>query len=280
MPELLNRSPDELLNAMAASFGATWPNPWWPSGNSAYDDCAACVSFYLFGLNSFGNPFYTYVSQIQSWGRDRGVWHDGWEGVQRGDVVAFDWDGDGDPDHTEIVVAVYPRSGTVTTRGTNSGPGDDLHDSKRSVGYILSYIRPPYLQGDEFDMASLDDLNRIVNDAVSRAIAATASATSARTSAIRREGRGRLYYCATPPPGLPHFICIFWDRTTNNILYANVDADGGETQARHWNELYFQTADTVEQAKANAIDPERFQKLIDFALGRDSSFTNQLATPS
>ena len=80
MPELLNRSPEEVLNAMARSWGTTWPNPWWPSGNSGYDDCVACVSYYLFGLNSFGNPYYTYVSQIQNWGRDRGVWHAGSDG--------------------------------------------------------------------------------------------------------------------------------------------------------------------------------------------------------
>ncbi|WP_431218371.1 CHAP domain-containing protein [Leifsonia xyli] len=270
MPELLNRSPDEVLAAMGASFGTTWPNPWWPSGNSAYDDCAACLSYYLFGLNSFGNPYYTYVSQIQNWGRDRGVWHPGSDGVQPGDVLAFDWDGDGDPDHTEIVVAVSPGGSTVTSRGTNSNPGDDLRDRTRSAGYILSYIRPPYLQGDEFDMASLDDLRQIVDDAVR-------NATATRTSAVRREGRGRLYYCATPPPGLPHFIVIFWDRTSNNILYANADADGGERQARNWSELYYQTADTVEQAKASPIEPDRFRKLIDFALGKDSAFVNQLA---
>ncbi|GIT80172.1 hypothetical protein LLS1_18410 [Leifsonia sp. LS1] len=144
MPDLLNRSADDMLAAMAAQFETKWPNPWWPKGISAYDDCAACVSFYLFGLNSLGNPFYSYVSQVQTWGRNLGVWHAGSAGVRRGDVLAFDWDGDGDPDHTEIVVSVSSNGSIVTSRGTNSNPGDDMRDRTRSAGYILSYIRPPY----------------------------------------------------------------------------------------------------------------------------------------
>lgn len=144
MPDLLNRSADDMLAAMAAAFGARWPNVWWPRGTSAYDDCAACVSYYLFGLNSLGNPFYSYVSQIQNWGKSIGAWHAGHAGVQRGDVLAFDWDGDGDPDHTEVVVAVSSGGSIVTSRGTNSNPGDDMRDRSRSASYILSYVRPPY----------------------------------------------------------------------------------------------------------------------------------------
>jgi len=200
MPELLDRSVDDMLAAMSADFGQTWPNRWWPKGNAAYDDCAACVSFFLFGLNSVGNPFYSYVSQIQAWGRARGVWHAGHAGVQRGDVLAFDWDGDGDPDHTEIVVAVSSGGSIVTSRGTNSNPGDDMRDRTRSAGYILSYIRPPYPgtttaggagstdipTGDEFDMASLDDLKKIVDDALNTRL----PATEARD---RRETRYRVW---------------------------------------------------------------------------------------
>lgn len=283
MPDLLPRSMEDMLAAMGAPgvWGRTWPNPWWPNGTSAYDDCAACVSFYLFGLSPTGSPYFTYVSQIQNWGRQAGVYHDGSAGVQRGDVLGFDWNGDGDYDHTEIVVAVSPGGSVVTSRGTNSNPGDDMRDRTRSARYILSYIRPPYQgspgQGDEFDMASLDDLRQIVDAAVSNAIGAIGQSRQNEKTAIRREGRGRLYYCPNPPAGLPHFVVIFWDRTSNNILYANADADGGVTQARNWNELYYQTADTVEQAMSAGIEPDRFRKLIDFALGKDSAFTNQLA---
>lgn len=282
MPDLLNRSLDDMLAAMAAQFGTKWPNPWWPKGISAYDDCAACVSFYLFGLNSLGNPFYSYVSQIQTWGRNLGVWHAGHAGVQRGDVLAFDWDGDGDPDHTEIVVSVSSGGSIVTSRGTNSNPGDDMRDRTRSAGYILSYIRPPYPgttaaangganlipQGDEIDMATIADLRAQLD-------AANAAQTDLIKQLVLREERGRLYYCSKPAAGLPNFIIIFWQRSPGQkaILYIN----DGETQARNAREVYFQTYDTVEQAKAAEIAPGTFSKLVDFAEGRDSSFTNKLA---
>lgn len=286
MPELLDRSADDMLAAMAASFGTQWPNAWWPNGRSSYDDCAACVSYFLFGLNSLGNPFYSYVSQIQSWGRTRGIWHAGHAGVQRGDVLAFDWDGDGDPDHTEIVVAVSSGGAIVTSRGTNSNPGDDMRDRTRSAGYILSYIRPPYPgtttavdggftqipQGDEIDMASIAELQKILD-------AQTTAIVGAVSSAVRREGRFRLFYCPTPPAGLPHFVAIDRDAAPGqNILYANDQStDDGSSQARAWREAYYMTDDTVEQAKANPVDADRFAKLVNFALRKDSAFTNARA---
>jgi hypothetical protein len=96
-------------------------------------------------------------------------------------------------------------------------------------------------------------------------------------SGIRREGRGRLYYCPNPPPELPNYICIFWDRDPadgRNILYGNA----GEQQVRNWNEVYYQTADTVEQALAAPVRSDKFQALVDFAMGKDSAFTNNLAS--
>jgi hypothetical protein len=92
---------------------------------------------------------------------------------------------------------------------------------------------------------------------------------------VLREDRGRLYYCSTPPAGLPQFVCIFWDRAPgqNNILYAN----DGQTQADHWNSLYYQTADTTAQAIKAEVSPAQFQTLVDFATGKDSSFKNKLA---
>lgn len=90
-------------------------------------------------------------------------------------------------------------------------------------------------------------------------------------SLVLREARGRLYYCATPPAGLPNFVCIFWHRNPGdrNILYAN----GGQAQADHWNTLYSQTADTTAQAMAAALSPQQFATLVGLAQGTDSAFT-------
>lgn len=119
-------------------------------------------------------------------------------------------------------------------------------------------------------MASISD--------ISNALAAQLGPIAADIkSAIRREGRGRLYYCSAPPAGLPQFVCIFWERDPKdgaNILYAN----DGETQADHWNTVYSQTADTVAQAKAAELAPGQYASLINLAVGQDSAFTNKLAT--
>lgn len=145
MPDLLDRSLEDMLAAMAAQFGVRWPNPWWPTGNAAYDDCAAAVSFYLFGLNSSGNPRYSYVSQLQNYfdGLGRRSW--GHAGIQRGDVLAFSWTKDPNSfDHTEIALGPVSPAGLITSRGTNSNPGDDMADRTRSASYVVSYSRPAY----------------------------------------------------------------------------------------------------------------------------------------
>ncbi len=145
MPDLLNRSLEDMLAAMAGQFQVRWPNPWWPTGNAAYDDCAACVSYFLFGLNSSRNPFYSYVSQLQNYfaGQGRRTW--GNKGIQRGDVLAFSWTQDANSfDHTEIALGPVSPAGLITSRGTNSNPGDDMRDRTRSAAYVVSYSRPAY----------------------------------------------------------------------------------------------------------------------------------------
>mgnify|MGYP001038523139 CR=1 FL=1 len=101
--------------------------------------------------------------------------------------------------------------------------------------------------------------------------ASNAAQTELIKQMLLREERGRLYYCSQPAAGLPNFIIIFWQRDPGQkaILYLN----DGETQARNAREYYFQTYDTVEQAKAAEIAPGTFSKLVDFAEGRDSSYT-------
>ncbi len=145
MPDLLERSLEDMLAAMASTFGTSWPNPWWPTGNSGYDDCAADVSYFLFGLNSARNPFYSYVSQLQNYfaAQGRRTW--GNAGIQRGDVLAFSWTKDRNSfDHTEIALGPVSPAGLITSRGTNSNPGDDQRDRTRSASYVVSYSRPAY----------------------------------------------------------------------------------------------------------------------------------------
>lgn len=128
------------LTKMKAQFGKSWPNPWWPTGNSKYNDCAAAVSWALFGLKG-DQPYYTVVSQLLA---GIGGVHMGNAGLKAGDVIGFDWGYGNNYDHTEVCVSVNRTAGTVTSRGTNSNPGDDMRDRTRSLKYVKSYARPDY----------------------------------------------------------------------------------------------------------------------------------------
>lgn len=284
MPELLNRSVDEMLAAMAGQFGKKWPNPWWPKGISAYDDCAACVSYFLFGLNSLGNPFYSYVSQIQAWGKQRGVWHAGHVGLQRGDVVAFDWEGDGDPDHTEIVVTVSSGGSIVTSRGTNSNPGDDMRDRTRSAGYVLSYIRPPYpgtttvSNGASIPIERTDDDEMIspeaqtfIRQTVQAAVAPLMDDENNEKDATRREGRLWRLFRNMDRPGQPdEFVAVAYGLPIGDprqVIYVD------RQTAIAMNGTYQMTADTPENAKA--LPAANIATTVRMANGTDRVYQNK-----
>lgn len=133
----------DTLALLASEFGVSWPNPWWPKGIASYNDCAAAMSWALWGLNTSGNPRFTYVSQLEKVFKGDGVWHAGHAGIQAGDCLVFDWNGDGSPDHTELAVGPVVQ-GKVTSRGTNSSGGDNMHDHTRSAGLVMGYGRPRY----------------------------------------------------------------------------------------------------------------------------------------
>jgi CHAP domain len=160
MPNLVVGSAQEALDKLKSQWGVWWPNPWWPTGNSSYNDCAACMSWCLFNLNG-NQPYYTYVSEIQNWGAGIGVKHMGGAGMQPGDVVGFDWTGDGGYDHTEMVVSVSGSS--FVSRGTNSSGGDDLIDRQRSTSQVLSYVRPPYAGSQPAPQQMGDEEMRVIS---------------------------------------------------------------------------------------------------------------------
>lgn len=139
------RSREGTLNLMAQYGGWSWPNPWWPQADNRSEDCAACVSWALFGLSGGGGPYFTLVSQIQNHfaAQNRREW--GNAHIQRGDVLAFSWTKDRDSfDHTEIALGPVSGNGLITSRGTNSNPGDDLRDRTRSASFVVSYSHPDY----------------------------------------------------------------------------------------------------------------------------------------
>lgn len=73
------------------------------------------------------------------------------EDAQPGDVIYFDWNGDGESDHVGIVVANYGGSNFETIEGNTSGNasgsqtnGGMVARRSRSSAYVCGIVRPSY----------------------------------------------------------------------------------------------------------------------------------------
>lgn len=138
------RSLNEVLAVTESEKGTHWPNPWWPTGNRSFNDCAAMVSWALYGLDR-STPFITYVPRFMELAQTEQRWHSGSRGIQLGDLVIFDWKLQGSRDH--IGIALSSMKETVTVRQTNNGgESDALADISYSLKYVLGFYRPRYKQ--------------------------------------------------------------------------------------------------------------------------------------
>jgi len=110
--------------------------------------CAMFVSycFYSAGLplpihNSKG---FAYCPEGVNWFRNKGWWH---TNPQVGDVVFYDWKGDGESDHVGIVEKVNGDGSIVAIEG-NTSTGNDSNGGqvmrRTRSGGIQGYGRPPY----------------------------------------------------------------------------------------------------------------------------------------
>lgn len=90
---------------------------------------AWCNDFVSWSYQQAGKPlgpdgWYRYVPYMQNWLQQTGQWIDRNGTPSPGDIVNFDWDSDGVPDHTGIVKGVNP-DGTITTiEGNVHGSND------------------------------------------------------------------------------------------------------------------------------------------------------------
>lgn len=136
----------DTIAAGEAQMGVSWPNPWWPSGNPDYSDCAAFVSWLLFGLDANGEPQQTLVSGVIE--RSGLEFHSGANGILAGDVIGFLWPADiGDNySHTELAITDADGNGNFQTIGTNSTP-DCIAIRNRNSSYVVAYARPSYVGG-------------------------------------------------------------------------------------------------------------------------------------
>ncbi|MGK8525445.1 CHAP domain-containing protein [Nocardia asteroides] len=67
--------------------------------------------------------------------------------AQKGDMIIFDWEGDGTPDHVGIVESVDPRTGRIHTIEGNSGDRLQTQSYSMGAGSLVGVVKPPPSDG-------------------------------------------------------------------------------------------------------------------------------------
>lgn len=137
----------EIVEVAASQIGNVGGQPYWSwyGFDSRVEWCACFVSWCAneCGLIESGAvPKFSYCPAGVQWFKDAGLWRAGGEEPQPGDIVFFDWEGDGTSDHVGIVESCDGR--TVETIEGNSG--DACRRNAYDVGSasIMGYGTPMY----------------------------------------------------------------------------------------------------------------------------------------
>lgn len=114
----------------------------------------------------------THVNRFKS----AGQWHSGVAGIQPGDIVFYQFDGDPQVDHVEIVEKVG-RYGLLTIGG-NTAPDDagsqsnggGVYRRSRSFKNVVGYGRPAY-QASSQGVRVFTERDKLVHNAIGRSVA-------------------------------------------------------------------------------------------------------------
>jgi peptidoglycan hydrolase-like protein with peptidoglycan-binding domain len=106
-----------------------------------------CARFVSWVYAKTGHPLphiqdakgFQYVPYGVTWAKNHHVWHGGLHGVQPGDIVCFDWNADGEADHTGIATSTRHGDGTVSTiegNDRNNVVGRHIRGGPTVMGYF------------------------------------------------------------------------------------------------------------------------------------------------
>jgi hypothetical protein len=103
-----------------------------------------CANFVSYVLSKAGAPadFYNTETMKNAWMNDGK--YKGRDNPQPGDVVWFDWDGDGITDHVGLVKGVNGDGSIRTIEGNTGGPGgqEGVWEQDRDMGVIVGFGSP------------------------------------------------------------------------------------------------------------------------------------------
>jgi len=136
-----DKTSGEMKGIMQGSGSAYHENAW----------CADFVSFALKGVygkdNAPGDFFNTcantaHCPTIHSWAKSNGSFSTDPNSAAAGDIVIFDWNGDGKADHVGLFIQKNENGTIQTVEGNTWGVTKSCVESKaRSQGTILGYVR-------------------------------------------------------------------------------------------------------------------------------------------
>lgn len=140
----------EFIASLRADVGSTTETTvrsWYNAtvgnlGGGDWDWCSAFVSWRVARSDVLAARTAS-VPELKAWAQRNGIWHAGSAGLQAGDVITFDFNSNGTPDHTGFVIAI--NGTTLTTVEGNTGQDDPYVRMKtRYASQIHGYIHPNF----------------------------------------------------------------------------------------------------------------------------------------
>jgi hypothetical protein len=140
-------APQRIVEVALSQVGNTDGEPYWSWFGFEYrvEWCACFVSWcaYRCGYIQSGLfPKYAGCTQGVSWFKGKGQWRQPGYAPCAGDIIFFDWQGDGVPDHTGIVEK-YEEDTVYTIEG-NAGNACRQRSYARTDAAIYGYGAPAY----------------------------------------------------------------------------------------------------------------------------------------
>lgn len=135
----IGKGSSELVNIASSQIGNQGGTPYWSwyGYKERVEWCACFVSWvaYQSGDLDISIPKFAAVVDGVKWYKDTGQWKDRNHTPQAGDIIFFDWENDGIPDHVGIVKKV---EGTIvyTIEGNSN---DQCRENTYSIGSIVIY---------------------------------------------------------------------------------------------------------------------------------------------
>lgn len=118
------------------------PNEYWCADTVTYWFAQAGLTLPLMQAHLPGKQTgYAYCPSAVNYGRAHSAVIPSWE-AQPGDIVLFDWNGDGCADHTELVTSHDTAHGVLYTIGGDSGPSNIDHFKGQGGVHRHSWLAP------------------------------------------------------------------------------------------------------------------------------------------